>query len=1166
MRKFTVIFFFFILILTVGGCKQEDEFALAVEQSSLSLYVGESLDLDYTITNNDVEVTDIAISYLVQDQSIVSFDGTTIEALSIGSTKLDLYLTDHPTIKIAVQITVTPSLILGTAELDLYVGEEVALTYEDLADQTSAGVTITTSKTGIVTVTDDMVQAIGTGTVRISIVSNTNQQEGEIVVNVTERPIEEVTIAAFTDDVYVYDNVVLSASILPANANQNILWTSSDPTVASISSNGQFNALKQGTVTFTATSAIDETKQSTITVTIGIDPIKVFTHTNIENPLHRTVPTFGNTQKTHEVFGSVNQYFFADMNLRVNLVPVNQNEYTGQVATPTMITLAEGLKKVRPGILHEETMYITYHETGNNSIGSTALANGNWMVSADNASNRARSWHYTVDDEEVIQHIPDNEVSWQGDHYDSYAKSIGVETCVDEGSDLFTTWQRTAKFMASLLVNNGLDVTAIRQHYDFNGKDCPQTLRTTGLYTQNIEFIKVEYLVLTELADYDFTFTSLSPEYVDNRGRIIALPATATRIGYRIHVTNGVDYDQSVVLYSTIPGLDGTTVATLPGETADLEAAQALDQEVAALSNIITSEDSAAITLARSHYDALTPVQKTLTTTLPLLEAKEADFYRLSAVDTSIVIKEIMPSNNNVLKYGYILLQNTTDEAISLAGYTLQHITSTTEKLVFGATDVISAHQSYLIQLEENNNQNTDYLPLPDKLWDTFLDQSGVIVLTNADQAVTSATDSHVVDLIGFGSSATLFEGTVPNTALVTDQALTRREAIDTNQSNVDFVAKNPAPVNSKEDKLSTLTADQEAAMTVDLAILALPFSVTQADEASIEAARAAYTALTAVQQGHVQLLVLLEEIELNLEELLYPDLAAISRAVRSLPENIVMDYTFPTTGGVSWAYKAGQDTTYFDLVNGISKKVSYKAKLVTLIATCNAESREVTVNFGIADADQIAVFNTGALNPAAGGKTSDGKGTAAEQEATIGFGGKAIVVADKVFYIGYNAYIPLTKPTSGTTLTMADLRPYGSSSDTSALYNQDLRKGVPTAYAGSGALYQNTSDVALSFNPSYTYGRNNSSSYGYGKVVFSPNEDGTYTVRTKWLDSGTNTNEGNRTETLLPGEYLWCPHTYETNQNNGGTYLIQPGVSTVGGVLTVDAVLEIIDFKTVFN
>ena len=65
-------------------------------------------------------------------------------------------------------------------------------------------------------------------------------------------------------------------------------------------------------------------------------------------------------------------------------------------------------RKNRPGRANP-MKYITIHNTGNTSKGAGAKNHAAYIKS-DAATNDQKSWHYTVDDKEVYQHIPDNEV------------------------------------------------------------------------------------------------------------------------------------------------------------------------------------------------------------------------------------------------------------------------------------------------------------------------------------------------------------------------------------------------------------------------------------------------------------------------------------------------------------------------------------------------------------------------------------------------------------------------------------------------------------------------------------------------------------------------------------------------------------------------------------
>lgn len=70
--------------------------------------------------------------------------------------------------------------------------------------------------------------------------------------------------------------------------------------------------------------------------------------------------------------------------------------------------------------------------------------------------------------------------------------SIGIETCINENTDLYYTWQKTAKLVAYLLDNNNLTIDDVVQHHYFSGKDCPMTIRHANLWGHFLELVKFE--------------------------------------------------------------------------------------------------------------------------------------------------------------------------------------------------------------------------------------------------------------------------------------------------------------------------------------------------------------------------------------------------------------------------------------------------------------------------------------------------------------------------------------------------------------------------------------------------------------------------------------------------------------------------------------------------
>jgi len=129
--------------------------------------------------------------------------------------------------------------------------------------------------------------------------------------------------------------------------------------------------------------------------------------------------------------------------------------------------------------------YITIHSTQNWSKGADALRHS--LALKKGALGRI-SWHYTVDEDRAIQHLPTNE---QGNHadYDGPGNrySIGIEMCENRGNSRADTVERTAKLAAWLMHRYDLPVSRVVPHYKWPrkgkrpaNKNCPHFLLNNG--------------------------------------------------------------------------------------------------------------------------------------------------------------------------------------------------------------------------------------------------------------------------------------------------------------------------------------------------------------------------------------------------------------------------------------------------------------------------------------------------------------------------------------------------------------------------------------------------------------------------------------------------------------------------------------------------------------
>lgn len=146
----------------------------------------------------------------------------------------------------------------------------------------------------------------------------------------------------------------------------------------------------------------------------------------------------------------------------------------------------------RPGKQLIGPEYITIHDTGNANPGADALAHAKY-VKGDSAASRPASWHFTVDETNVVQHLPLSEVAWHaGDgNGPGNVSSIGIEICENSDGDRAKAEEKAAEMVAFLLKTYKLPIEAVVQHNKWSGKNCPHIIRArTGGWEGFLQMVK----------------------------------------------------------------------------------------------------------------------------------------------------------------------------------------------------------------------------------------------------------------------------------------------------------------------------------------------------------------------------------------------------------------------------------------------------------------------------------------------------------------------------------------------------------------------------------------------------------------------------------------------------------------------------------------------------
>ena len=122
--------------------------------------------------------------------------------------------------------------------------------------------------------------------------------------------------------------------------------------------------------------------------------------------------------------------------------------------------------------------FIVVHNTANDASAANEVA---YMIRNDNQV----SFHYAIDDKEIVQGIPENRNAWHaGDGRNGLGnrKGLSIEICysLSGGSKFVAAEKLAAKFIAYKLQEKGWGIDKVKKHQDFSGKYCPHRTLDMG--------------------------------------------------------------------------------------------------------------------------------------------------------------------------------------------------------------------------------------------------------------------------------------------------------------------------------------------------------------------------------------------------------------------------------------------------------------------------------------------------------------------------------------------------------------------------------------------------------------------------------------------------------------------------------------------------------------
>jgi len=273
--------------------------SVKVTPAVVSLLIGTAVQLTATTTDSAANVlSGRTISWSSSAPAVASVNGTGL-ATSVGQGSATITATSEGQ-SAAVPVTVTSvpvaSIQVSPASAGVFVGQTLSLTAttKDSSGGALSGrpVTWATSNSSVATVSSSgLVTGVTQGSATITATSEGKNATAAIAVTIA--PVASVTVTPATATLAVGQTVQLAAtpkdSAGTALTGRTVTWTSGNPSVATVNSNGLVTGAAAGSATITAMS---EGRTGSATVTVALVPVASV----VVSPAPATVPSKGTVQ------------------------------------------------------------------------------------------------------------------------------------------------------------------------------------------------------------------------------------------------------------------------------------------------------------------------------------------------------------------------------------------------------------------------------------------------------------------------------------------------------------------------------------------------------------------------------------------------------------------------------------------------------------------------------------------------------------------------------------------------------------------------------------------------------------------------------------------------------------------------------------------------------
>ncbi len=272
MKKFkniTILILLFFIVFCVVGCQKEVKFSFP--EYTIEFYVDEKYELKPIIENLENPILEYEI-----EGDCIKLEDNYLVGIKEGSAVVIVKIKDQPevdsqTLYIKVK-NVLPEQIISEDKINLLINDIKTIEFTFEPDNAVAEVTFESKDPSIATVTaEGVVKGIKEGktTIVVKVKSEEVNVTKEIAVSVREFAMPTEIVCEDALAVAINNTSIIEYSFLPAGAKEDVSFESKDPSIATVTAEGEVKGIKEGTTIIIVkldTEDVNLSKEITVTV------------------------------------------------------------------------------------------------------------------------------------------------------------------------------------------------------------------------------------------------------------------------------------------------------------------------------------------------------------------------------------------------------------------------------------------------------------------------------------------------------------------------------------------------------------------------------------------------------------------------------------------------------------------------------------------------------------------------------------------------------------------------------------------------------------------------------------------------------------------------------------------------------------------------------------